>query len=133
MTANEWKPLQRLQGDGTCSLSPSKNGDQAKEIACPSSKQKCGRSVGVDALLRSFSILSLLLILFVESGQAQSVFKSAHGEWEASIFGSGSFLGDGEHITPSEGSGQPSSRTVGLSYGTGAQLGIRVTDNRWQH
>ena len=83
--------------------------------------------------LKTFPLLSLFLILFAEPGQAQGVSELTHGEWEASIFGGGSFLGDGVYGTPVEGSGESSSRAVGLSYSTGAQMGIRITDNHWQH
>ena len=44
--------------------------------------------------LKTFPLLSLFLILFAEPGQAQGVSELTHGEWEASIFGGGSFLGD---------------------------------------
>jgi opacity protein-like surface antigen len=95
--------------------------------------QKCRQSFEVDSAFRVFFMLFLFLILAFESGQAQGVYKAANGEWEASVFGGGSFLGAGEYATPIEGPGQISSRTVGLSYGAGAQIGIRVTDNQWQH
>jgi opacity protein-like surface antigen len=83
--------------------------------------------------LKTFLLLSLFLILFAGPGQAQGVTEFTHGEWEASIFAGGSFLSDGAYETPAEGSGQPSSRAVGLSYATGAQMGLRLTNNRWQH
>jgi opacity protein-like surface antigen len=83
--------------------------------------------------LEPFLLLCLFLILFAEPAPAQGVVKVAHDEWEASVFAGGSFLGNGAHETPVEGSGQTSSRVVGLSYGKGAQIGIRVTNNRWQH
>jgi opacity protein-like surface antigen len=71
------------------------------------------------------------LLMLAESGQAQTVYKAAHGEWEASIFAGGSFLGSGEYDTPIEGTGQ--SRTVGLKYDSGFQIGGRITANRWEH
>jgi len=82
--------------------------------------------------LRAFLLLPLFM-LCAKPGPAQGGFKFAHEEWEASVFAGGSFLGDSVHETPVEGSGQTSSRAVGLSYGTGAQMGIRITANRWQH
>ena len=93
------------------------------------SKGYCRLNESFHALLT----LLLFLVLFPGYSHAQGVYKAAHGEWEAIIFGSGSFLGDGVYPTPVEGSSQSSSRAVGLSYGTGFQMGIQVTDNQWKH
>jgi opacity protein-like surface antigen len=82
--------------------------------------------------LYTFLLLSLFLILFPNPAPAADVFKFAHGEWEISPFGGVSFIGDGVYTTPVEGSTQ-TSRNVGLSFGTGPQLGFRLTNNRWQH
>jgi len=83
--------------------------------------------------LKVILLLSIFLILTAGSGMAQGVYKAAHGEWEFSVFGGVSYLNDGVYTTPVEGSGLQTSREVGLSYGTGAQIGIRLADNRWQH
>jgi opacity protein-like surface antigen len=83
--------------------------------------------------LKIFLLLLVFPILTAESGLAQGVFKSVHGEWELSVFGGVSYLNDGVYATPVEGSQMESSREVGLIYGTGAQIGIRVADNHWQH
>ena len=65
--------------------------------------------------------------------RAQSAYRLVHDEWEFSVFGGGSFLGSHEYATPASGPGQPASRAVGLRYGSGYQMGARVTDNHWQH
>lgn len=80
-----------------------------------------------------FVALFPLLIFVAIPGQAQSALELTHREWEASIFGGGSFLGAGVYGTPVGGSSSQSSRAVGLSYGAGSQMGARVTDNHWQH
>jgi opacity protein-like surface antigen len=80
------------------------------------------------------SLAALLLVTLVPiAAQAQSLFKATHRAWEVSIFAGGSFPGDGLFATPVTGSTQQTSRTVGLSYGSGSQLGLRVTENRWEH
>ncbi len=88
--------------------------------------------------LRAIAILRMFLLFpFLASGplavQAQTVYDFAHGDWEVSVFGGGSFLGSGVYATPASGPGQPSSRAVGLRYGSGYQMGARISDNRWQH
>ena len=90
-------------------------------------------SCGLNKSFLAFLTLLLPLVLFPGYGHAQGVYKAAHGEWEAIVFAGGSFLGDGVYPTPVEGSSQQSSRSVGLSYGTGFQAGIRVADNQWKH
>jgi opacity protein-like surface antigen len=78
-------------------------------------------------------LLLAFLVLPSIPGQAQTVLDLTHREWEVSIFGGGSFLGSGTYVTPVSGSNQQSSRTVGLSYAAGSQMGFRITDNRWRH
>jgi opacity protein-like surface antigen len=133
MTADRLKTVQRISGDCICASSTLQKGNSNHELACPDSISKYRASFGVDATFRVLFLFFLFLLLSSKNGQAQGVFNLAHGEWEASVFGGVSFLGAGIHQTPAEGSGQPSSRAVGLSYSTGAQMGIRVTDNHWRH
>jgi hypothetical protein len=83
--------------------------------------------------LKAFLLLFLFFTFFREPGQAQNVFKISYDDWEASVFAGGSLIGDTVHETPIEGSGQTSSRSVGLHYSTGAQMGMRITANLWRH
>lgn len=83
--------------------------------------------------VQKLSLFLALVAALAHTSQAQGVFEFAHGEWEASVFAGGSFIGSSTHKTPVEGSTTQSSRIVGLSYGTGSQLGLRVTDDEWQH
>ena len=92
---------------------------------------KSWSSPALHGICRTSLLLSLVLVLSAGTGHAQGVYKSANGEWEASIFAGGSFIGSGTHQTPVE--GQSSTRAVGLRYGTGLQLGGRLTGNQWQH
>lgn len=79
-----------------------------------------------------FVLLPCMLMLPL-AAQAQGRSTLTHGEWEASFFYGGSFLGSGRYVTPVEGSGQNSSRTVGLRYASGYLMGASITENRWQH
>lgn len=79
------------------------------------------------------SWLVVTILLFAVSGEAQSVFPPSNRVWEFSVFGGGSFIGDRQSPTPVQGGGQETSRTVGLKYATGPQLGVRISDNRWNH
>ncbi|MBP1622740.1 MAG: hypothetical protein H6Q07_760 [Acidobacteria bacterium] len=93
-----------------------------------------GRSFfGVNRFFNAFLIASFWGVLLSEPGHAQSASRYDHGEWEVSIFGSGSFMGDGIYQTPVEPSDESSSRSVGLSYGSGAQVGVRITNNLSRH
>ncbi len=78
-------------------------------------------------------VLCTFLLLFPVSAQAQQRITLVHQEWEVSVYTGGSFLGSGTYSTPVEGLSQPSSRSVGLRYGTGLVLGARVTGNQWEH
>jgi hypothetical protein len=133
MTTDDLETVQGLPCNHARTLSIPPKGNQERELVGPDSVQKFRESFRVCVTLRMFVMLSLLLILSAEHGRAQGVPKSAHGEWEVSVFGGGSFLGSGVYKTSVEGSGQSSSRAVGLSYGTGGQLGIRATANQWHH
>jgi hypothetical protein len=83
--------------------------------------------------MTKFSWLLLFLLLRSTPGQAQGSFSLSHREWEVAVFGGGSFIGSSEYKTPVTGSTQQSSRTVGLKYATGYQIGISATDNLKQH
>ncbi len=82
-------------------------------------------------ILRVLTVLPLLVLLPLPS-RAQSVHNFAFGQWEATVFGGGSFLGSNVYTTPNTGGSQPS-RAVSLRYGTGYQMGARIADNGWQH
>jgi opacity protein-like surface antigen len=91
-----------------------------------------GSRFGGKAIARA--CLAILVVAFLPLlGRAQGAFSLTHGEWEASFFGGGSFLGSHVYATPSTGPGQPPSRAVGLRYGTGYQMGARLSDNFLQH
>lgn len=87
----------------------------------------------VSAAIHKLSLLIAIVAALAQTSQAQGVFKFANGEWEASIFAGGSFIGSSTHKTLIEGSSTQSSRIVGLHYANGSQLGARVTDDEWQH
>ncbi len=79
----------------------------------------------------AFLLFFLFLILLLpEPGRAQGGLTLRHGDWEATIFAGGSFLGSNVYSTPVQGSG---SRAVGLSFATGSQLGLRIIDNQWRN
>ncbi len=92
---------------------------------------RAGAHLDGNGLMRVLVIV-LFLVLAAIPGQAQTARGMSHGEWEASVFGGGSLLGSGLYNTPVSGSAQRSSRGVGLRFGTGPYLGVRLTDNRWQ-
>jgi opacity protein-like surface antigen len=93
-------------------------------------KEWCARSVSRNAVLRISLLILPFLTLLAEPSRAQVRFQYTHGEWEATVFAGGSFIGSHVHQTPVEGQ---SSRAVGLSYATGSQLGGRIADNHWRH
>src|SRR5262245_49632001 len=74
--------------------------------------------------------LSLSLVLACTSAQAvfgQGSSSPEHERWEVSWFGGGSFVGKLEFPTPILGNG--TSQTVGMHYGSGYELGLRVNEN----
>jgi hypothetical protein len=75
----------------------------------------------------------LLLFLMLQAIPGQAQITLSHRQWELSVFGGASFIGSSEHVTPVTGSTQQSSRTVGLHYASGYQVGISATENRWEH
>jgi opacity protein-like surface antigen len=84
-------------------------------------------------MIRKSLVALLLVSLIPVAAQAQSLSKLTHRTWEISVFGGGSYIGERLFPTPVTGSSQQTSRTVGLSYASGSQFGLRVTENRWQH
>jgi len=62
-------------------------------------------------------------------GFARGSEPSEQPDWEVSGFGGGSFLGDFQFSTPVSGSNQEGSRTVGVHYAAGYQIGVRITEN----
>jgi hypothetical protein len=109
-----------------------RTGKSAEEATSPVSKPvNDGPFTG--NMIRKPLVALLLVSLLPIAAQAQILFKPTHRQWEVSAFGGASFIGDGVYPTPVAGSSQQTSRNVGLSYATGAQFGLRVTENRWQH
>ncbi len=84
-------------------------------------------------MIRKLLVAFLLVSLLSIAAQAQGLLPPAHRSWEVSIFGGGSFIGDKSFPTPVAGSSSQSFRTVGLSYASGSQMGLRITENRWKH
>jgi opacity protein-like surface antigen len=83
-----------------------------------------------NALIRSrTACLLLFLLVGAVSARAQA---PAHRQWEFTLFGGASYLGDGTHATPVAGLSQ-GTRSVGLDYASGYQVGARITENRWRH
>ncbi len=83
--------------------------------------------------MRNLLVTFLLLSLVPLAAQAQSPVPVTHRRYELTVFAGGSFVGDKSMLTPVSGGGQSPFRTVGLSYATGTQFGMRVAENRWKH
>jgi len=64
-----------------------------------------------------------------EPAFAQDPYAPEHRDWEGSGFSGGSFAGDFSFPTPVSGDGQEGSRTVGVHYASGYQVGARITQN----
>lgn len=79
-------------------------------------------------MLRLTAILVLTLACF-RPAFAQESYSPEHREWEASGFLGGSFGGNSQFPTTVSGDSQGSSRTVGMHYASGYQIGMRVTQN----
>ncbi len=82
---------------------------------------------------RAKAALAMSLIVLVlacsRSAFAQTSYQPEQGEWEASIFAGGSFAGNYQFPTPVSGSDQEFSRSVGMRYIPGYQIGLRVSQN----
>jgi opacity protein-like surface antigen len=109
-----------------------RKGNGRSNILSGAKHRTCPRRLPGNAILSAFLPI-LFVALLPLPGRAQGAFRLTHGEWEFSVFGGGSFLGSNTYPTPVTGPGQPASRTVGLRYGSGYQMGVRVSDNQWQH
>jgi len=75
---------------------------------------------------------SLVLVIVIASSLAefaQASYPLEHREWEVSLFAGHSFSSKFQFPTPVHGSDQEVSRTVGLQYAAGPELGVRVTQN----
>jgi opacity protein-like surface antigen len=71
----------------------------------------------------------VLALACVQPVFAQASYELEHREWEATPFLGGSFAGKFQFPTPVSGSDQESSRTVGMHYASGYQIGVRITQN----
>jgi opacity protein-like surface antigen len=94
-------------------------------------KKRMKRNPRQTKTIVSLPMWLLFLMLCAIPGQAQITL--THRQWEIDVFGGGSFLGSSEHATQVTGSTQQSTRSVGLSYGSGYVVGFRATENRWVH
>src|SRR5207247_9940018 len=75
---------------------------------------------------------SLPLLIVIDSslaGFAQTSYPLEYREYEVSLFAGNSFSSKFQLPTPVHGGDQEVSRTVGLQYAAGPQLGVRVTQN----
>src|SRR5262245_61097151 len=84
-------------------------------------------------MLKLTSILALAFVC-VQPAFAQGSYSPEYREWEVSGFAGGSFLGDSEFLTPVFGTDLETARTVGMHYGSGYQVGMRVRNymaNYW--
>jgi opacity protein-like surface antigen len=77
------------------------------------------------------SHLRAILVLLVCSrpSLAQVPYEPEHREWEATPFVGQSFSNTSHFRTPVIGSSQESSRTIGMGYSSGLQVGVRVNQN----
>ena len=71
----------------------------------------------------------VVLCAWVEGAFAQGAYSLEHRDWEVSAFGGGSFVEKFELPTSVSGNGQQSSRTVGMRYASGYEVGLRVNQN----
>jgi opacity protein-like surface antigen len=70
---------------------------------------------------------------FSAAAEAQTGFPPTHRAWEFTVFGGGSLIHGEQFETPVIGSSQETTRTVGMHFGVGPQLGVRIAENRWNH
>ncbi len=103
--------------------------EDEKGIISPTSRQESRGLFRRSRIFAFFVVLFPFFILLPESSQAQRSFTVEDNKWEAFIFFGGSFPGSSEHSTPIEGSSE--SRTVGLRYDAGFQIGAGIMNNRW--
>jgi opacity protein-like surface antigen len=84
-------------------------------------------------MIRKLLVAFLLASLLSIAAQAQGLIPPTHRNWEVSVFGGVSSISTKSFQTPVAGSSQQPFRAVGLSYASGSQMGLRVTENRWKH
>ena len=75
---------------------------------------------------------SLPLVIVIGSslaGFAQTSYPLEYREYEVSLFAGQSFSSKFQFPTPVHGSDQEASRTVGLQYAAGPQVGVRISQN----
>jgi opacity protein-like surface antigen len=65
----------------------------------------------------------------VQSVFGQSSYAPENKDWEFSGFAGGSFLGKFQFPTTISGGGQQGSQNVGMHYGSGYELGLRLSEN----
>jgi hypothetical protein len=80
------------------------------------------------------SVSKLIPILVFTLACCAPAFAQVYGspeyrEWEGAGFVGGSFIGNFEFPTPVVGNVQEGSRTIGMNYASGYQIGVRVTQN----
>jgi opacity protein-like surface antigen len=68
-----------------------------------------------------------LVFSTVASGQVS--YPTEHREWEASAFAGGSIVSDSEFSTRVLGGPQETAQTVGMEYGDGYQIGLRLAEH----
>ncbi len=103
------------------------------EGSAPSLSKPTRRWGSTGDMIRKLLVALLLVSLWSIAAQAQGLPPPIHRSWEVSIFAGGSLISDESSLTPVAGSSSQTSRTVGLSYATGSQFGMRLTENRWKN
>src|SRR5262245_34806632 len=89
---------------------------------------------GVDQpIFHRAALVTTLLLVCYSVAFAETPYSVEHREWEVSGFSGASFSNNFKFSTRTIGSDQESSRTVGLSYDSGYQLGMRVNKNVHDH
>ena len=81
----------------------------------------------------ALAAVSLFPTFFSAPRGAQAQSKPEHRAFEFSVFGGGSFIGDGQYATSVLGTTPAASRVVGLRYGGGYLFGASLTENRYRH
>jgi opacity protein-like surface antigen len=78
-------------------------------------------------------VLVFVVAWFSAAAEAQTGIPPNHRAWEFTPFGGGSLIRGEQFKTPVIGSSQETTRTVGMHFGKGPQLGVRIAENRWDH
>src|SRR5215471_4474509 len=74
-------------------------------------------------------LVLIFALSYPVSALAQTFLPPHYRDWEITGFTGGSFIGDYHFSTPVFGSNLESTRTIGVNYGLGYQLGFRLTEN----